>query len=357
VTAVANTAYTFVNWTEDGAEVATTAVYRFTATARRTLTANFTPKPQPLAVNDAAGVLEGEAVAVAVLANDIDPFGVGLAVIAVTPPGHGTATIDPGDTTVRYTAPAHFGGLDSFTYTLRDADGMTSTATVAIIVTVRTETNEAPQITVVDPAVQNTTTYTSSRVTVTAELPAGFYTATLAPQQVFFLSYTPVVTPTAPTATPPGILKFGNFEFDLAAFIDDVPQPGIRFSQPVVLTLHYDPALMWGINLATLQLYYWDGTQWITDGITLLSHDVAHATLTVSISHLSEFALFGAAAPTDLDPAPEPAVDAIRLYLPVVMGDGPCTLPSVLCVARPDNASRFTNDAPPALYLPAVCQE
>ena len=41
LTATANTGYTFVNWTENGTEVSTNAAYSFTATANRTLVANF----------------------------------------------------------------------------------------------------------------------------------------------------------------------------------------------------------------------------------------------------------------------------------------------------------------------------
>ena len=41
LTAIANTGYTFVNWTEDGTEVSTDETYTFTATANHTLVANF----------------------------------------------------------------------------------------------------------------------------------------------------------------------------------------------------------------------------------------------------------------------------------------------------------------------------
>ena len=43
VDATANAGYTFVNWTEDGAEVHNEATYNFTATGSRTLVANFMP--------------------------------------------------------------------------------------------------------------------------------------------------------------------------------------------------------------------------------------------------------------------------------------------------------------------------
>jgi len=41
LTATANTGYTFFNWTEDGTEISTDAMFTFTATANRTLVANF----------------------------------------------------------------------------------------------------------------------------------------------------------------------------------------------------------------------------------------------------------------------------------------------------------------------------
>ncbi|MFQ5964389.1 MAG: CARDB domain-containing protein [Candidatus Scalinduaceae bacterium] len=43
VVASANTGYSFANWTENGIEVNTTSTYTFTASANRTLVANFTP--------------------------------------------------------------------------------------------------------------------------------------------------------------------------------------------------------------------------------------------------------------------------------------------------------------------------
>ena len=125
--------------------------------------------------------------------------------------------------------------------------------------------------------------------------------------------------PTEQTGTPPGNLKFGNFEFDLTAYLNASPQHGIQFVQPVTLTLHYNPALLLGLDAATLGLYHWDGTTWSASGIVILSHDAAAGVLVVTIRHLSEFAFFAATAPTALDPAPEPNVNASMLYLPAVL--------------------------------------
>jgi hypothetical protein len=47
LTAAADAGYTFVNWTENGVEVATGAIYSFTAVTNRTLVANFAAEPLP----------------------------------------------------------------------------------------------------------------------------------------------------------------------------------------------------------------------------------------------------------------------------------------------------------------------
>ena len=249
------------------------------------------------------------------LANDLNPAGGGLTIVAVTQPAHGAAIVLPGNQAVRYAPAIDYSGVDSFTYTIRDVNGQQSMGLVAVVVTPLAETDEAPQIAPVDPTVQSMRHFTSSQATVTVDLPAGFYTGTVGPTQVFFLSYTPVVTPTQQTHTPPGTLKFGNFEFELAALLDDQPLHGIQFEPPITLTIHYNPALMTGLDLPTLELLHWDGQEWSTGGVMIVSHDIPNATLVVAISHLSDFALFAAGEPTNLDPAEEPK----QVFLPAVM--------------------------------------
>lgn len=270
-----------------------------------------------MSVNDAAGILEGGAVDVAVLSNDLDPAGGGLTVIAVGQPDKGTASIKPDNATVHYAAPKGTSGVDSFTYTVRDANGQTDTALIAIVITRIEETDDAPQVTVIDPTVQNTEKFTNTQAAVTVDLPANAVTATLGITDVFFLAYTPVVTPTEQTQHGPGGSQFGNLQFDLTAYWNDVSQHGLQFAHPVTLTIVYDPALMNGLDLATLELFYWNGTEWTRDGIEIISHDIPNATITVTISHLSEFAFFAALSPTALEPGAEPAIYQ-SLYLPLV---------------------------------------
>ena len=51
------------------------------------------------------------------------------------------------------------------------------------------------------------------------ELVGGFYTGTLTEQDIFTLVYTPILTPTGDTNQPPGGLMFGNYVFDLSAYV------------------------------------------------------------------------------------------------------------------------------------------
>ena len=87
----------------------------------------------PVAINDSASTPRAVAVAVEVLANDTDADDDDLAVTAVEPAAHGTATAN-GDGSITYSPASGFEGDDSFVYTLADGRGGTDTATVAITV-------------------------------------------------------------------------------------------------------------------------------------------------------------------------------------------------------------------------------
>ena len=86
----------------------------------------------PAAAGDAATVPYGAATAIDILANDSDPDGDALNITGVTQPGFGTTTTDGSQ--VIYTPNPHFIGTDSFTYSISDGYGGTSTATVSVTV-------------------------------------------------------------------------------------------------------------------------------------------------------------------------------------------------------------------------------
>lgn len=108
----------------------------------------------PVAVNDTAETDEDTAVIIDVVANDSDPDGNGLTVISVTTPTSGTAVITDPTCCVTYTPNANFNGTDQFDYTITDGNGVTSTATAFVDVTV----NAVNDLPVLDPIPDQTAT-------------------------------------------------------------------------------------------------------------------------------------------------------------------------------------------------------
>ena len=118
-----------------------------------TITVQAGPNRPPVAVDDTASTPEETPVTIDVLANDFDPDGDPLTVVAVSVPANGTA-VNNGDGTVTYTPNTNFTGTDSFTYTIEDGQGGSSTATVTVEVTP-----------VNDPPVANDDAYSTSQDT------------------------------------------------------------------------------------------------------------------------------------------------------------------------------------------------
>jgi VCBS repeat-containing protein len=94
----------------------------------------------PVANGDAQTTDEDRSVTIDVLANDTDAdAGDSLTILAVGRPAHGSASVFDGK--VIYTPVRDYNGDDSFTYTVQDASGATSTATVSVTVN---PVNDAP---------------------------------------------------------------------------------------------------------------------------------------------------------------------------------------------------------------------
>jgi len=91
------------------------------------------PNGTPVAAADTASAAAGSPVLVNVLANDREPDTDLLFLSAVSTPAHGDAVIQ--DNQVLYTPYAGFSGTDSFTYTVDDHFGGTTTAAVSVTVT------------------------------------------------------------------------------------------------------------------------------------------------------------------------------------------------------------------------------
>ncbi len=90
--------------------------------------------PEISATDDSASTMENSPVMIAVLANDVDPNGDKLTVTGVTQGTNGAVVVNS-DGTVTYTPNNGFSGTDVFTYTVADGTGLTTTATVTVVVT------------------------------------------------------------------------------------------------------------------------------------------------------------------------------------------------------------------------------
>jgi cyclophilin family peptidyl-prolyl cis-trans isomerase len=106
-----------------------------TATATVTVTVTNLNDP-PTAVNDTLDAFKNSTTTLNVLANDLsapDPAEV-FTIASVTQGEHGTVAISSDGKSILYTPIADYVGPDSFTYTMSDAGGLTSTATVTLSV-------------------------------------------------------------------------------------------------------------------------------------------------------------------------------------------------------------------------------
>ncbi len=102
-----------------------------TSTAAVTLTVSNT-NGVPTAQNESIAVLANTATVLTPLSNDTDPEGDTLSISAVGTAAHGMANLTAGVLT--YIPNAGYTGSDSFTYTISDGHGNTSTATVTLLV-------------------------------------------------------------------------------------------------------------------------------------------------------------------------------------------------------------------------------
>ncbi|MEO8451735.1 MAG: Ig-like domain-containing protein, partial [Gemmatimonadota bacterium] len=104
------------------------------ATVTITVTAPASSNRNPSALDDVFTSSTASGLPVLVLANDSDPDGDPLSVVAVTQPARGTASVTSQGLMVSYTPHAGFVGVDQFTYSVSDGRGGTASATVRVTV-------------------------------------------------------------------------------------------------------------------------------------------------------------------------------------------------------------------------------
>ena len=97
----------------------------------------------PIAIDDQVTARAGTPVPIVVTANDHDPDGEAIALVATTDPDHGTVEIASAAIAV-YRPVSGFVGIDRFTYTIVDGNGTEATATVTLELIPADATNQAP---------------------------------------------------------------------------------------------------------------------------------------------------------------------------------------------------------------------
>lgn len=102
------------------------------ATATGTVTVSvLAPNEPPVANDDEADTAAGTAIEIPVLANDADPDGDALRLVAIGQPVHGTASFVAPDR-IRYVPQPGFSGIDRFGYTIDDGNGGVATGSVTV---------------------------------------------------------------------------------------------------------------------------------------------------------------------------------------------------------------------------------
>ena len=113
-----------------------------TGTATATVNVTVTANPPPEAVADTATTDEDTTVSIDVLANDSDPLGETVSIVAVTAQGTlGVATVNAGQ--IDYAPNADANGTDVFTYSITDGAGGINTANVTVTIN---PVNDAPSL-------------------------------------------------------------------------------------------------------------------------------------------------------------------------------------------------------------------
>lgn len=135
---------------------------------------------------------------------------------------------------------------------------------------------------------------------ITVTIPAG---AVLTDTEIRLEPF--VLPPTTTTSISSTLFGFANQVFALKAFQGGSEQANFDFEKPVTLTLKYSDDDIIG-DEDSLEMFYWDGSRWATDGITVVERRLAVNEIVVAITHFSQFGLFGQMA---------------LVFLPVILRD------------------------------------
>jgi len=110
------------------------------------------------------------------------------------------------------------------------------------------------------------------------------------------VSDTVIVTYTTfflPPHPPSGTFAFAGNGFILEVADVSSGEEITTFFKPLTVTIEYTDGDLNGQDEDTLELMYWNGDAWVTDGITIVEQDTVDNRLVALIEHLTAFGLFG----------------------------------------------------------------
>ena len=215
-----------------------------------------------------------------VLANDdeVDNQSLQLSLLG-TPSRGGTAVIAANQ--LHYTTKLTANQTETVNYTVTDG-ALTDTAVLHVSMVPGLASGQpGDTMTVSNTGVNNT-------VNLTLNIPANVISGD---EQVSF-----VLRQINPAGNPPQGFKFAGVAFALEIYLDGVLVTSpYALANPITLTIEYSDADVADIGTGDneLMLYFWGGSEWLTDGISLVERDTANNQLVVEISHLTQFALYG----------------------------------------------------------------
>jgi hypothetical protein len=172
--------------------------------------------------------------------------------------------------------------LGVYTWTVRayNATGYSTWATPQSILVIGEDTKYAT-IDAMTAGIITATTNTG--ITTTIQIPAGVVSTTTQ------LLYTPVLTI---SNTPSSTFAFTGYALSLNAYQNGRNVP-LTFTTPITVSIEYTDNSILEFNESALVLYYWNDTQWESDGIVIIEQDIDLNRIVFTIEHLSDFALFG----------------------------------------------------------------
>jgi oligopeptide transport system substrate-binding protein len=104
------------------------------------------------------------------------------------------------------------------------------------------------------------------------------------------VTYTQFYLPPHP---PTSTFGFAGNGFKLEAVDVSSGEEITTFAEPLTVVINYTDGDLNGQDEDTLELTYWDGSAWSTEGITIVDRDTVNNRFVAEIEHLTDFALFG----------------------------------------------------------------